>query len=206
MDGGNSVRGGTEAGSVMQSKGSNAPETFLFADDGAIPNNPDLPFVVFRSAIDLKGSADPVALIESTFERNGWGGLWRNGIYPYVHYHARIHEALAIARGRAKVRFGGEAGAEIDLNVGDVVVLPAGTGHQCLSASTDLLVIGAYPPTGVFDVCRGSRAEHAKAVAAIPLVPLPESDPVCGKNGPLLTLWTACRRNANAASDASDAA
>jgi uncharacterized protein YjlB len=191
----------------MHSKGSNAPETFLFADDGVIPNNPVLPFVVFRSAIDLKGSADPAALIEKTFERNGWGGLWRNGIYHYVHYHSRIHEALAIARGRAKVRFGGEAGAEIDLKVGDVAVLPAGTGHQCLRASSDLLVIGAYPPRGVFDLCRGSRAEHAKALAAIPLVPLPDSDPVGGKTGPLLTLWAADGRKFEAGpAGASDAA
>ena len=36
--------------------------------------------------------------------------MWRNGIYPYVHYHSMIHEALGVARGRAKVRFGGDNG------------------------------------------------------------------------------------------------
>ena len=166
-------------------------ETFLFEDDGSIPNNPVLTFVVFRGAIDLKGSATPEAVIEQTFDRNGWIARWRNGIYPYVHYHSRIHEVLGIARGRAKVRFGGENGAELDLRAGDVTVLPAGTGHQGLWVSPDLVVIGAYPPTGTYDLCRGSRAEHAKALAAIPDVPLPPTDPVHGKNGPLLALWIA---------------
>ena len=57
--------------------------------------------------------------------------MWRNGIYPYVHYHSMIHEAMGMARGRAKVRFGGENGQEIEIVAGDVVILPAGTGHQC---------------------------------------------------------------------------
>ena len=43
------------------------------------------------------------------FAANGWGhGQWRNGIFPFVHYHSMIHEALGIARGRARVRFGGD--------------------------------------------------------------------------------------------------
>lgn len=185
-----------------------APETFFFEDDGSIPNNPILPFVVFRGAIDLKGSADPETVIEQTFARHGWDGIWRNGISPHVHYHSRIHEVMGIARGRAKVRFGGEHGAEIDLGVGDVVVLPAGTGHQCLWQSPDLVVIGAYPPAGKYDLCRGSRAEHAKAVAAVPEVPLPATDPVRGKHGPLVKLWSASLQAAKrkSSADASDAA
>ena len=165
------------------------PQTFMFPDDGAIPNNPKLPFVVFRRAIDLTGSPDPEEVIEKTFKANGWSGTWRNGIYPYVHYHSQIHEGMGVARGRAKVRFGGDNGEEIDIGPGDVAILPAGTGHQCLWASPDLLVIGAYPKNGKYDLCRGSKAEHAKALATIPDVPLPDSDPVHGTEGPLLTLW-----------------
>jgi uncharacterized protein YjlB len=163
----------------------------MFRDDGSIPNNPRLPFLVYRGAIDLAGEAGPERVIESTFAENGWGDMWRDGIFPYVHYHSMIHEALGIARGRAKVRFGGAAGEVLELAPGDIAVLPAGTGHQCLWASPDLWVIGAYPKRGNYDLCRGSKAAHAKALKTIPEVPLPDSDPVHGKAGPLTSLWRA---------------
>jgi len=167
------------------------PLSLMFADDGAIPNNARLPFLVYRNAIDLSGTPDPEVVIEKTFTRHGWVDCWRNGIYPYVHYHSMIHEALGIARGRAKVRFGGAAGEVLDLAPGDVAVLPAGTGHQCLWATDELCVIGAYPKTGRYDLCRGCKGEHTKALITIPQVPVPDIDPVHGKNGPLTTLWRA---------------
>lgn len=168
-----------------------APITHNFKDDGTIPNNPSLPFVLYRAGIDLVGSPDPEEIIEKTFAENGWGDMWRNGVYPYVHYHSMIHEAMGIARGRAKVRFGGKKGKEIDIGVGDVVILPAGTGHQLVTQTQELVVIGAYPPSGKYNLCRGSKAEHAKAIASIPKVPAPATDPVFGANGPLIALWRA---------------
>lgn len=168
-----------------------APLTYRFADDGIIPNNPALPLVLYRGAIDPAGSAAAEELIEKKFVANGWGRMWRNGVYPFVHYHSMIHEALGVARGGAKVRFGGGKGREIALAAGDVVILPAGTGHQCLAHSADLRVIGAYPPSGTYDLCRGSKAEHAQALPLIAKVPRPATDPVFGPNGPLLALWRA---------------
>ena len=165
------------------------PLAFLFADDGAVPNNPTLPLLVYRGALDLTGERAPEDAIEQIFARNGWGKMWRNGIYPYPHYHSMIHEALGLARGNAKVRFGGAHGDTIDVAAGDVALLPAGTGHQCLAASDDLSVIGAYPPGGRYDLCRGSSSEHAKALVSIPLVPLPETDPLLGAQGPAVKLW-----------------
>ncbi len=167
------------------------PLTLMFADDGSVPNNPTLPFVVYRAAIDLSGNPNPEEVVERTFRGNGWGDMWRNGIFPYIHYHSMIHEGIGIARGRAKVRFGGHNGRELDLDAGDVAILPAGTGHQCLWASRDLVVIGAYPGNGKYDLCRGSKGEYAKAILSIPRVPKPRSDPVYGDDGPLLDLWRA---------------
>ena len=166
-----------------------APITLRFADDGRIPNNPALPLVLYRGGIDLSGSPDPEKVIEKAFAANGWGKMWRNGIYPYAHYHSMVHEVMGIARGRARVRFGGDNGEEIEIAAGDVVVLPAGTGHQRLAQSDDLVVVGAYPPNGTYNLCRGNKSEHAKAVVTIPKVPLPASDPVLGKDGPLPKLW-----------------
>ena len=165
--------------------------THMFADDGSIPNNPALPLVLYRGGIDLGGATDPETAIEQIFAANGWGDMWRNGIYPFVHYHSMIHEALGIARGRATVRFGGDKGQEIEVAAGDVAILPAGTGHQRLKQSDDLVVIGAYPPAGTYNLCRGSKAEHARALATIPNVPRPATDPVFGADGPLISLWWA---------------
>jgi uncharacterized protein YjlB len=102
-----------------------------------------------------------------------------------------IHEALGIARGKATVRFGGDKGEIVEVKAGDLAVLPAGTGHQRLASSDDLLVIGAYPPEGTYNLCRDSKADHGAALATIPNVPVPNSDPVLGKNGGLVRLWRA---------------
>jgi len=165
------------------------PLTHKFADDGRIPNNPTLPLILYRGGIDLAGSPDPEDLIEKKFVSNGWGDMWRNGIYPYAHYHSMIHEVMGIARGRATVRFGGEKGREIEIAPGDVVILPAGTGHQCLKQTQTLVVIGAYPPSGKYNLCRNTKSDHARAVLTIPKVPPPAVDPVFGPTGPLLALW-----------------
>ena len=169
----------------------NAPLTYTFKDDGAVPNNPALPALVYKAAVDVDGKRDPASAIEKLFTANGWGhGQWRDGIYPFVHYHAMIHEVLGIARGRARVQLGGHGGETFEFTAGDVVVLPAGTGHQRVMGSDDLLVIGAYPPDDTYNLCRGDNpADRDKALTTIPKVPLPESDPVLGKDGPLPKLW-----------------
>ncbi len=163
------------------------PLTFVFADDGLVPNNP-LPFVIYKSAIDLDNN-DPERTIEQLFGANGWGDMWRNGIYDYLHYHSTVHEVLGIARGHAQVQFGGDNGKQIEVSAGDVAILPAGTGHQCVSASEDFSVVGAYPPGAKMQVTRPTKDNHRKALKTIPAVKLPHSDPVMGKDGPLMKLW-----------------
>ena len=165
------------------------PATWLFADDGLVPNNPALPLVVYRGAIDVGHARDPAALFESVFARNSWTQSWRNGIYPFVHYHSMCHEVLGIARGRARVRFGGALGQELDVEAGDVAILPAGTGHQRLAASRDLWVVGAYPPAGTYDLCGATPQDHARALSTVPSVPRPQADPLYGADGPLMRLW-----------------
>jgi uncharacterized protein YjlB len=165
------------------------PHAFRFKDDGVIPNNPKLPFILYRSPVRLTDDFDPAAVFEELFARNGWRDSWRNGIYEFAHYHSRTHEVLGVARGHARVRFGGEHGKELRLKAGDVVVLPAGTGHQRLAASKDLLVVGAYPLSGSYDECRTSAAAHDRALTTIPKVALPRKDPVYGRDGPLTRLW-----------------
>jgi uncharacterized protein YjlB len=163
------------------------PHGFVFANDGLVPNNP-MPFLVYKDAVDLTGG-HPEKTIEGLFGANGWGDTWRNGVYDYLHYHATVHEVLGVARGHARVRFGGDGGKEFEISAGDVVVLPAGTGHQCLSATRDFCVIGAYPPGPKMQITRPTPENHRKALKTIPEVPLPKTDPVMGEDGPLLRLW-----------------
>src|SRR6201999_3139440 len=163
------------------------PLTFFFADDGLIPNNP-MPFLVYKGAVDV-ANGHPEKTIEGLFGANGWGAMWRNGVYDFPHYHATVHEVLGIARGHAKVRFRGERGEVLEISAGDVAVLPAGTGHQCLSSSSDFSVVGAYPPGPPMDLVRPTPGAHAKALTTIPMVALPKTDPVMGKDGPLVRLW-----------------
>jgi uncharacterized protein YjlB len=165
------------------------PAAFKFRDDGLIPNHPGWPLVLYRTPVRLSGSFDPAAVFEDLFERNGWGDAWRNGVYDYLHYHSRIHEAMGVARGSAVVRFGGRRGRKLRVKAGDVVILPAGTGHQCLSASEDFLVVGAYPATGAYDLCHPSAQAHARALKMVGKVPPPRKDPVYGREGNLLKLW-----------------
>jgi uncharacterized protein YjlB len=164
------------------------PQTYRFKDDGIIPNHPRWPLVIYRGAVRLDEAFDPAAVFEQLFDRDGWGDSWRDGIYDYVHYHSRIHEVLGVARGQAKVQFGGLKGRTISVKAGDVTILPAGTGHQCLAASDNFLVIGAYPPNGTYDECTKSEDRKA-ALKNIPKVGRPRKDPVYGAHGPLLKLW-----------------
>ena len=87
------------------------------AASGGIPNHPRWPFVVYKRAVRLPRSLDPAAVFEDLFERNGWGDMWRDGIYDWVHYHSRTHEVLGIARNtlRSKLR---TAGLAVEKQVG----------------------------------------------------------------------------------------
>lgn len=167
---------------------SGAVEAHRFEDDGAIPNNAALPLLVYRAALQLPAE-DPAAAFEARFEENGWGRAWRNGIFPYPHYHSTAHEVLGVARGRAEVRFGGATGLATTVRAGDVVVIPAGVGHQNLGASDDFLVVGAYPPGPAWDLCYGRPEERPRVLQNIAAVPRPAADPVHGTAGPLLTRW-----------------
>src|SRR2546421_10460663 len=129
------------------------PHKVRFKDDGLVPNHPRWPLIIYRKAVEFYDRQDPAAVIEDLFEANGWGDTRRDGIYDYVHYHSRIHEVLGIARGKGRVRFGGNRGRIFTLKAGDVAILPAGTGHQCLSADHDFLVGGAYPAACTYDEC-----------------------------------------------------
>jgi uncharacterized protein YjlB len=168
---------------------SSRPVAHLFRHDGFVPNHPRWPFVLYRRAVSLPRSLDPAAVWEALFDSNRWGDLWRGEIYDYLHYHSRIHEVLGIAQGSARVRIGGSKGRTLKVKAGDVLIIPAGTGHQSLKASPTFLAVGAYPPRGTYDECSPTKEDYTKAQKTVARVPRPQTDPVFGTPGALLKLW-----------------
>jgi uncharacterized protein YjlB len=162
-------------------------QAYLFEDDGRIPNNPDLPLLLYPGV--LPTSTELPSECEVLFGENRWGGSWRNGVFPYHHYHSTAHEVLGVVRGSARIAFGGEAGMTVEVGAGDVVVLPAGVGHRNAGASSDFLVVGAYPRGQSWDLRTGEPDERPEVLENIRNVPLPEADPVFGKERPLLEHW-----------------
>lgn len=166
---------------------SDPPQSLFLERRHWVPNNPVLPVLIYRRAIVAPPGDDTAEAMERCFEANGWPPRWRNGIYSYHHYHATAHEVLGFAAGSARVALGGPGGPELDFATGDVLVLPAGTGHCKISASDDLLVIGAYPPGQDGDIARD--APDAATVDRMLVLAFPQSDPLAGAGGPLPDLW-----------------
>jgi uncharacterized protein YjlB len=160
----------------------------VIQDDGTFPNNAALPVVIYRQGIAVDDD-DPAVIVEQRFHEQHWGGVWRNGIFPYHHYHSTAHEVLCVASGEVTVQLGGDAGPIAKLTPGDVVVIPAGVAHKNLDSGDDLVVVGAYPPHQIWDINTGGAEERPRADENIAAVPLPEMDPVLGESGPLIDLW-----------------
>jgi uncharacterized protein YjlB len=162
-------------------------QTFYFEDDGQIPNHPTLPLLVYSNV--LPEGHHRLALCQELFERNSWSGTWFASVFDYHHYHSTAHEVLGVVNGEATIRFGGEKGEPIQVQAGDVVVIPAGVGHCNERSSDNFRVVGAYPIGQRWDLCTGAPEERPQVLENIRQVPLPQTDPVYGMHGPLLETW-----------------
>src|SRR5271168_35339 len=169
--------GGRKAlASKVENSSATMPQQLRLKPNGWMPNS-SLPVLLYRNAIPA--SNDLTTAMERLFVANGWPPQWRNGVYDFHHYHSTAHEVLGFAGGHARLMLGGENGHEVFVRAGDVALLPTGTGHCRLEASSDFLVVGAYPPDQTWDICRSEPSPAA--LARMKLLPFPASDPVSGQ-------------------------
>ncbi|GAA5236548.1 cupin domain-containing protein [Verticiella sediminum] len=159
--------------------------TLHFAPAACAPNHPRWPVILYLGAIPA--DEDAARAFETRFAAHGWQGGWRGEVYPYVHYHAHAHEVLGVARGRARLRLGAEAGRTVEVGPGDGILLPAGTAHQCLSATADFEVVAAYPPGQSPDLQTAPATEAQRR--AIADLPAPPTDPLLGTGGAVAAHW-----------------
>ena len=156
--------------------------------NGAIPNNERCPALAYAGAVPIEGR-DPASAFERLFADNHWGSSWRNGVFPFHHFHSTAHEVLGVYAGSATIALGGEGAVVVEVTAGDVLVVPAGVAHKRLDARDGFACVGAYPRGQRPDMCRGTRFTAARVAAAVAAVPLPERDPVHGADGPLVERW-----------------
>lgn len=173
------------------------PTEIYMQETDELPNNPGLPVLVYKEVLDVQTAAKHKQF-QHCFEQNGWKGIWKNGLYDYHHFHPSSHEVLGIASGTVDLQLGGEGGKTLRLAAGDLLVLPAGTGHKRLTASGNLVIIGAYPAGQEnYTICRHRNESTEDVMRMIAAVPLPETDPYYGPDGPLLKIWGELRQRRN---------
>ena len=138
--------------------------------DGPIPNHPRFGVLIYRGV--------DVSDIRRVLADHGWGGAWTNGVFDFHHFHSTSHEVLAVVAGDATLELGGPQGRAFDVTEGDVLVLPAGTGHRRAAARGGFAVVGAYPAGQEdYDLLREADAAALERIRALPA---PEQDPVGG--------------------------
>ncbi|OPB00864.1 cupin [Pseudomonas fluorescens] len=162
------------------------PTSLMFEPNHPVPNNSDLPVLVYTQVLSPQ-LVDLATRFEEMFTTQGWPPKWRSRVYDYHHYHTEGHEVLGIATGHAQLMLGGLNGHVLEVRAGDVLLLPVGTGHRNISASENFLVVGAYPPGQHADICR--EAPSQAQLARIKQLPFPDQSPVKGDDETYRGLW-----------------
>jgi len=207
-------------------------KTYRLPATALIPNSPH-PVLHYPGL--LRDICQSPERIYDHFSSNGWTVQWlyRYGSTQASHYHSSAHECMAVLSGTATIRFGvadtvddlkesahGEGkeqgGVELQAQLGDVLVIPAGVAHKTFDTSdgstfklltpgdghqieaedvrkalagielSGFTMIGAYPVGYSWNFAVGG--DDVGAFERVWTVPVPERDPVLGHEG-LCRLW-----------------
>jgi len=155
-------------------------ETWQAPPGDRIPNHPRYPVLLYHG---VEAAAEGPDAARALFAAHGWGGSWVAGVFDFHHFHSTSHEALAVVAGRATIELGGPQGQAFEVTAGDVLVLPAGTGHRRATERNGFTVVGAYPAGQEdYDLLRGDDpAEVEAARERIAALGPPPEDPVGGE-------------------------
>ncbi len=158
------------------------PATLIFLEPWEWIPNSVLPVIYYPGAFPTEkpGLKDRVA---KRLQTSGWGNTWIAGVYPYPHYHSNTHEALILLSGSCELQLGGPEGHLLEVSAGDLLLLPAGTGHAC-HTKTPYRMFGAYPGGRSWDLITGA-AERREPDR----LPLPTQDPIGGQ-GVMKQVWS----------------
>lgn len=111
-------------------------------------------------------------------------------MYRQHHYHSTTHEVLVVVNGSARLFFGGENnpnGVRHRVSKGDVMVLPAGTGHAMEEDLGGFSMVGSYPVDAEdWDHCTGGEGTDAEE--RIKALNWFTRDPIYGDEGPVLDI------------------
>lgn len=138
--------------------------------NSSFPNS-KLPLIVYKNVIQGSSAAHV-----SLFRNHLWENSWVNGIYSFHHYHSTAHEVLGVCSGWVRAQFGGDKGQILQIQHGDVVVIPAGVAHKKIDQSPDFLIVGAYPRGQRADMQYGKKGERPDADNRINMLSLPQLD------------------------------
>jgi uncharacterized protein YjlB len=162
-------------------------EEYRLADTGKFPNSA-LPVIIYKKVLVLP-KFFTCFYVRKMFIRNKWANTWKSGIFEYHHYHSITHEVLGVCKGKTTLLLGGENGVRVNIEAGDVIIIPAGVAHKNEGKEDDVCCIGAYPEGHDYDIKYGKEGERPSADNNIRNVSLPKSDPVYGIKFGVQNYW-----------------
>lgn len=166
-----------------------SPRVLHLTDHGSFLNSASgLPVVLYHPFDTSNQALDPSA-VESHVSKNSFVPQWRYPMFDFDHFHSTTHELLVPFRGTATLVLGGTK--RVDVQAGDVLLLPAGVAHRAEKTDGDFCMVGSYPSGAKqWDTCRGGEEGTEERIRGLGTGGV-NMDPVYGqeRNAPVTQAW-----------------
>ena len=169
------------------------PLLFFCKANAEFPNSP-LPVILYRQALHLPFFFK-ASYVRKLFVKHHWANSWNGGVFTYDHYHSTTDEVLGFYKGSTTLLLGGENCHRVQVEKGDILVIPAGVAHKNLGKEHQVKCVGAYPDGREYDIMTGRPGERPVSEQHIAALPVPDEDPFYGSKLGLPSLWSLARFN-----------